>query len=69
MVEIHPSWNEEVMEEFGKLYWKELLDFLDFQYLNGSCLPDKKDIFRAFDMTPFDTIKVVIVGQDPYHTP
>jgi uracil-DNA glycosylase len=39
------------------------------EYAHTPCFPEGKNIFRAFDMTPFDTVKVVILGQDPYHTP
>jgi uracil-DNA glycosylase len=66
---IHPSWQTVLSNEFEKLYWKELISFVEAEYLQNICFPQKENILRAFDITPFDSVKVVILGQDPYHTP
>lgn len=55
--------------EFGQPYWESLTTFVRAEYAAGRCFPQGKNIFRAFDLTPFDQVKVVILGQDPYHTP
>lgn len=67
-VRIHPSWHEALALEFEKPYWNELTSFVKSEYSQVPCFPEGKDIFRAFDLTPFDAVKVVILGQDPYHT-
>ncbi len=67
-VRIHPSWYEVLASEFDKPYWSELTAFIKSEYSQYDCFPLGKDIFRAFDMTPFESVKVVILGQDPYHT-
>lgn len=67
-VRIDPSWHEVLALEFEKPYWKTLTDFIKQEYLHTACFPEWKNIFRAFDTTPFDRVKVVILGQDPYHT-
>jgi uracil-DNA glycosylase len=69
MVKIHPSWHTVLASEFDKPYWQELTTFVKEEYKNGNCFPEGKNIFRAFDTTPFNQVKVVILGQDPYHTP
>lgn len=68
MVKIHSSWLAVLSSEFEKPYWQELTDFVKREYSQEQCFPEGKHIFRAFDSTPFDTVKVVILGQDPYHT-
>ena len=68
-VRIDPSWQHALAWEFEKPYWQELTSFVRWAYLRTRCFPEGKNIFRAFDMTPFDRVKVVILGQDPYHTP
>ena len=67
-VRIHPSWHEVLACEFEKSYWNSLTDFVKQEYLHGICFPEGKNIFRAFDTTPLNTVIVVILGQDPYHT-
>ncbi len=69
IVRIHPSWKHILHDEFEKPYWHELIDFIKKEYVIKTCFPEEKDIFRAFDSTPFENVKVVILGQDPYHTP
>ncbi|MGV6828121.1 MAG: uracil-DNA glycosylase [Flavobacteriales bacterium] len=66
-VKIDASWKEELQEEFSKDYFKELLDFVKTEYLNHRCYPPINSIFSAFNFTPFKEVKVVIIGQDPYH--
>ncbi|MFA5692655.1 MAG: uracil-DNA glycosylase [Acholeplasmataceae bacterium] len=61
------TWNDILTEEFNKAYFKELLDFLKKEELITTILPKKEDWFKAFKLTPFDKVKVVIIGQDPYH--
>ena len=68
-VKIHPSWQWVLSEEFEKPYWQELTSFVKKEYSETICFPKGADIFRAFDLTPFENTKVVILGQDPYHTP
>jgi len=68
-VQIEPSWKKKLSEEFGKEYFKELTSFVKEEYKSGPVYPHPKNIFRAFELTPFDEVKVVILGQDPYHGP
>lgn len=68
-VRIEPSWKEKLEEEFGKPYFTELTKFVKEEYQMGAVYPHPKNIFRAFELTPFDQVKVVILGQDPYHGP
>ena len=68
-VKIHDSWKNALALEFQKPYWETLTSFVKTEYLERSCFPEGKNIFRAFDETPLDKVKVVILGQDPYHTP
>src|SRR3989344_3340213 len=66
-VKIDPSWNKHLEGEFEKPYFKELAAFVKNEYKNEVVYPPPKYIFRAFDLTPFEEVKVVILGQDPYH--
>lgn len=66
-VKIEPSWKEKLKEEFAKTYFTELAAFVKKEFQEGKVYPAPKNIFRAFDLCPFDEIKVVILGQDPYH--
>ncbi|RMB60582.1 uracil-DNA glycosylase [Dokdonia sinensis] len=66
-VNIHPSWKAQLAEEFEKEYFKNLIDFVKQEYTEHRCFPPGKEIFSAFDHCPFDEVKVVIIGQDPYH--
>ena len=61
------TFEEFVINEEKKEYYNKLMDFVDDEYENNLCHPAKPLIFRAFKLTPFDNIKVVIFGQDPYH--
>ena len=68
-VKIEESWKLVLAEEFEKNYFKELTDFVRSEYKNQKIYPPAKLIFNAFDQCPFDELKVVILGQDPYHGP
>ena len=68
-VQIEPSWKEKLKDEFDEPYFKELASFVKKEYTSGAVYPAPKNIFRAFDLCPFDQVKVVILGQDPYHGP
>lgn len=62
-----PSWKEVLADEWEKPYFLELQSFLDKEYAEQTIYPKRKDIGNAFSATPFDEVKVVILGQDPYH--
>ncbi len=66
-VKLDETWKKSLSEEFKKPYWEELTAFLREQYTSKTVYPHPKNVFRAFDLCPFDQVKVVIVGQDPYH--
>lgn len=66
-VKIEPSWKEALKEEFGREYFAKLTAFVKDEYKSATVYPPPKFIFRAFELTPFDKVKVVILGQDPYH--
>jgi uracil-DNA glycosylase len=68
-VKIESSWKERLADEFGKEYFVRLTGFVRDEYRAGTVFPPGKHIFRAFNLCPFDAVKVVIVGQDPYHEP
>jgi uracil-DNA glycosylase len=66
-VTIERSWKEALRDEFGKDYFASLAEFVRGEYKGGAVYPPPKFVFRAFELTPFDRVKVVILGQDPYH--
>jgi uracil-DNA glycosylase len=68
-VKIGPSWKVLLQEEFDKPYFEELAAFVKSEYQSKKVFPPPKDIFKAFDLCPFDQVKVVMLGQDPYHGP
>lgn len=68
-VQIEESWKEILKDEFEKPYFQQLISFVKAEYQNENIFPKGKDIFRAFDACPYDHVKVVILGQDPYHGP
>lgn len=68
-IRIDPTWRAALAAEFERPYWGELTAFVKAEYAAGPCFPPGRAIFKAFDATPFDQVKVVILGQDPYHTP
>ncbi|CAN5309900.1 uracil-DNA glycosylase [soil metagenome] len=64
---IHPSWKNKLSQEFEKIYFKEIIDFITEDYAENKCFPNSESIFEAFNRATFDEVKVVILGQDPYH--
>ncbi len=68
-VKIEKSWKERLHPEFEKPYFHTLTDFVRKEYAAHAVYPPAKQIFNAFDSCPFNQVKVVIVGQDPYHEP
>lgn len=69
-VKIEQSWKDVLSSEFDKDYFIKLTDFVRGEYLAGKrVFPAAKNIFNAFNLCPFDNVKVVIIGQDPYHEP
>lgn len=66
-VALEPSWKNTLSSEFDSPYFKELAEFVRGEYLSGTIYPPPKSVFRAFELTPFEKVKVVILGQDPYH--
>ena len=66
---IHPTWKKILAPEFNKPYFKELEEFVIDEYSQNTCFPDSDVIFEAFNRAPLDNVKVVIIGQDPYHGP
>ena len=68
-VQIEASWKAHLREEFEKPYFTLLTDAVRQEYRQGTCYPPGSLIFNAFNLCPFDQVKVVIIGQDPYHEP
>ena len=69
-VKIEESWKRELATEFDKDYFRKLTDFVRAEYLSGRAIyPKAKNIFNAFNLCPIDNVRVVIIGQDPYHEP
>lgn len=68
-VKLAPSWKEKLEPEFSKPYFQDLTAFVKEEYKNHTVYPPGRLIFNAFDHCSFDEVKVVIIGQDPYHNP
>jgi uracil-DNA glycosylase len=68
-VKLHPSWKAHLDHEFTAPYFQQLADFVKNQYQQTTVYPHPKEIFKALDLCPFEAVKVVILGQDPYHGP
>ena len=68
-VQIEPTWKEQLEPEFGKPYFEQLTSAVRQEYSQTTCYPPGRLIFNAFNLCPFDKVKVVIIGQDPYHEP
>jgi uracil-DNA glycosylase len=66
-VNIEKSWKKALKNEFNKEYFKELVSFVKKEYSKRKIFPKGKDIFRAFELCPFNKVKGGIIGQDPYH--
>lgn len=69
MVNIEKTWNEALQEEFQKDYFAELTRFVHAEYAQHRCYPPGEEVFNAFNLCPLPDVKVVILGQDPYHGP
>ncbi|WP_455068911.1 uracil-DNA glycosylase [Prevotella nigrescens] len=67
MVDIEASWKQHLEGEFTKPYFAQLTESVRNEYRNSLCFPPGKLVFNAFNLCPFDRVKVVILGQDPYH--
>ena len=63
------TWSKFIEEEKKEEYFVKLMDYVNSLYASRTIYPKKENIFRFFDETPFDKVKVVILGQDPYHNP
>src|SRR6266404_3414172 len=68
-VKIEASWKEVLKDEFGLEYFRELTTFVKSEYQHAIVFPPPKNIFRAFELCPFNKVEVIILGQDPYHGP
>ena len=68
-VQIEPFWKEQLAAEFGKPYFTQLAEQVRREYTTSTCYPPAKLVFNAFNLCPFTDVKVVIIGQDPYHEP
>ena len=68
-VNIESSWKQHIGAEFDKQYFMDLTQFVRSEYMHTKCYPPGNLIFNAFNLCPFDKVKVVIIGQDPYHEP
>jgi len=66
-IQIEKGWKEALTNEFSKPYFTQLISFVKDEYSKYTCYPKGKDIFTAFDSCPLEKLKVVIIGQDPYH--
>ncbi len=68
-VKIEESWKKVLAGEFEKPYFAQLINFVKAEYAAGTVYPEGKNIFNAFNLCPLPNVKVVIIGQDPYHEP
>lgn len=68
-VQIETSWQEKLQQEFDEPYFEELIEFVRREYAQGTCYPPGNLIFNAFNLCPLPQVKVVLIGQDPYHEP
>ena len=68
-IKIESTWKAVLNDEFKKTYFESLIAFVKSEYGQHTCYPPGAEIFAAFDHCPFDKVKVVIIGQDPYHGP
>lgn len=68
-VRIEESWRTQLSSEFETAYFSDLVEFVRQEYAQGVCYPPGSMIFNAFNQTPFNDVRVVILGQDPYHGP
>ena len=66
-LQIHSSWEKPLQTEFESFYFRELTTFLTIEYQNHSCYPYEDFIFNAFEHCHYHQVKIVLLGQDPYH--
>ncbi len=66
-INLTDNWRSRLERELNAEYFKKLEHFVDYEYTNGEVFPPQHEIFNAFNLTPFDSVKVIILGQDPYH--
>lgn len=66
---IEPTWRQLLKDEFEMPYFEALTNFVENEYHSNPCFPPASNIFSAFNQTPFNEVKIVIIGQDPYHGP
>jgi len=69
MIKIEPEWALALRDYFKTADFLTLIDFINLEYSIKEVYPSYEDVFRAFDLTPFSKVKVVVLGQDPYHNP
>ena len=67
MLQLTGTWRSHLESEFNKSYFQKLDDFVSAEYASHTCYPPANQLFNAFDACPFEAVKVVIIGQDPYH--
>ncbi|MCF8362379.1 MAG: uracil-DNA glycosylase [Prolixibacteraceae bacterium] len=68
-IKVEKRWKEVLSNEFEQPYFEQLTEFVRNEYQTKQIFPPAKEIFNAFDLCPFENVKVVIIGQDPYHGP
>ena len=68
-VKLEDSWKQYLNAEFDKEYFANLTKLVRQEYQNHQCFPPGRQVFNAFNLCPFNDVKVVIIGQDPYHEP
>jgi uracil-DNA glycosylase len=64
----HATTPSSILASYRQPYWQDVVSFLESEYSQQVCFPEKKNIFKALELTPVDDVRVVILGQDPYHT-
>ena len=69
MKNLSPEWEAALAPEFSKPYFQELRSFVNHEYSVGTCFPPARQVFNAYNLCPPSRVKVVIIGQDPYHEP
>ena len=68
-IPLSSSWQSVLIGELDASYFQELMTYIKYEYSQYVCFPQENNIFHALEMTSFENVKVVILGQDPYHTP
>jgi uracil-DNA glycosylase len=68
-MKLNSNWKKILDEEIHQPYFKELMDFICKEYKQYTCYPNQEDIFNSLNLTPIEDVKVLVLGQDPYHQP